>query len=150
MRAHVAGRVPLDTPEITLIGTWIEKIADELSTISRRKQYRIDPPWEDVTDLNTGVRRYRRYSCAGFVIDAHRIVGIELLNLEEASRPEVHAQTLRSVYPTAAHRDLQDFGLHGDGPWRVVLPGYVIHSLNRPGDEIRSQPYQVQPGNERF
>jgi hypothetical protein len=150
MRVHVAGRVPLSSTEVTSIGVWIEKIADEVRTAEDQAQYWIDPPWKDVTDPNTGVRRYRRYSCAGFVLDAHRQVDVELLNLEKTALPEVNAQTLGSAYPRVDLDRLQDFGLADGGPWRIVLAGYVIHALNRANEEIRARPYQAQLGDERF
>lgn len=76
--AHVAGHVPLTNDEIREIACWIEEIADEYDASAARArscQFVIDPPWKDEPDPNTGVRRYRRYSCAGFVLDAHRQVG---------------------------------------------------------------------------
>ena len=38
----------------------------------------------------------------------------------------------------------------GDGPWPVVLAGYVLNSLNRDEDEIRSAPYNATAGDEFF
>ena len=154
MNAHVAGQVPLTTDEITRIEAWIEKIVDEYQRekAGRRRQYTIDPPWEDYRDPNTGVRRYRRFSCAGFVLKAHSQVDIELLRIDKQALPKVDKQLVAAAYPDAARNPdrLQRFGIQGDGPWRIVLAGYVLHALNRTSEEIRQGPYQAQPGNERF
>lgn len=70
LSADVAGRIPLTNDEINSIKTWIAKVDDEIQAANagKLKQYVIDPPWKDICDENTGVRRYRRYSCAGFVL----------------------------------------------------------------------------------
>lgn len=149
---NAMGRVPLDSEELKRIETWIEKVVDEYHVVNAnaRRQYVIDPPWEDVPDPNTGVRRYRRYSCAGFVLDAHRQVDIELLDRRSASLPEVAAETIQVSYPGLRTNRLAEFGLRGNGPWRIVLAGYVLHSLNRTTEEIRQRPYEAQVGDECF
>jgi hypothetical protein len=99
------------------------------------------------------VRRYRRYSCAGFVLDAHLQVEIELVETDEASLPEVGRDEIGAAYPELARMDDQRrtwLGIPGDGPWRVLLAGYVLHALNRPTDKIRSEPYRARPGDCRF
>ena len=152
--AHVAGRIPLTNDQINSIEAWIVKVDDELRAQNARrwKQYIIDPPWEDICDEDTGVRRYRRYSCAGFVLDAHLRVDVSLLMIDKEALPEVTRQTLEAAYPGVFHnRDLLDrFGLQGNGPWRVVLAGYVLHALDRSRDEIRAEPYIAQGGDEFF
>jgi len=152
IRVHAAGRVPLTVEEITRIEAWIEKIVDEYQAadVQGRQQYVIHPPWEDRRDQNTGVRRYRRFSCAGFVLDAYSQVDIELLEIEEAALPGVDRETLLVAYPRIDRVDLGRFGLHGDGPWRIVLAGYVLHALNRATQEVRQEPYRAKPGNGFF
>ena len=154
IRAHVAGRVPLTSAEIARIEVWIEKRIDEYreSKPDAGRQYIIDPPWKDELDTNTGVRIYRRFSCAGFVLDAHLQVDIELLVMDKQALPEVDEQTLASGYPHAVRKwdRIADFGMEGEGPWRIVLAGYVLHALNRSGEEIRHEAYQAQVGDERF
>lgn len=152
--AHVAGRIPLTNNQINIIKTWIAKVEDEYQTANARKheQYSIRHPWEDIPDENTGVRRYRRYSCAGFVLDAHRQADISLLVIDEEALPEVTKDTLEAAYPEAFRqpRRLAKFSLQGNGPWRVVLAGYVLHALDRSSDEIRTEPYLAQGGDELF
>jgi hypothetical protein len=153
--AHAAGSVPLTSEEIAAIETWIEKIEDEYRAVKPRAfvQYIVRPPFEDYRDRNTGVRRHRRFSCAGFVLDAHLQVEIELVATDEAGLPEVGRDEIGAAYPELARMDDQRrawLGIPGDGPWRVVLAGYVLHALNRPTDKIRSEPYRARPGDCRF
>ncbi len=151
IKVHVAGRVPLTNDEIKKISTWIKKISDEYPS-STAKQYVIHPPWKDEYDSNTGVRRYRRYSCTGFVLDSHRQVNIELIQIDADALPNVEQPTIISAYPDAKRHPtlLHKYGLEGGGPWKVVLAGYVLHALNRPTNQIRQEPYQAQEGDEQF
>ena len=82
----------------------------------------------------------------------HHQVNIELLNIDEGVLPDVDKQTIISAYPNVGRNSerLRRFGLEGDGPWRVVLAGYVLHALNRPTIQIRREPYQAQHGDEQF
>ena len=152
--ADVAGRIPLTNDEVNSIKTWIAKVEDEYQAANagRLKQYIINPPWKDIRDENTGVRRYRRYSCAGFVLDAHLRVNVSLLMIDKEALPEVPRQTLEAAYPGVFGNPdrFNRFGLQGNGPWRVVLAGYVLHALDRNSDEIRAEPYLAQGGDELF
>lgn len=154
IKAHVAGRVPLTNDEIKEISAWIKEIADEYDKtgVGARDQYVIDPPWKDEIDPNTGVRRYRKYSCVGFVLDGHLQVDIELLRIKKSSLPRINQKTIASGYPGAAENpeQLAEFGVEGPGPWRIVLAGYVLHALDCESEQIRRGPYQAQRGNEQF
>lgn len=152
LSADVAGRIPLTNDEINGIKTWIAKIEDEYQTSQPKghNQYYVGLPWDDICDENTGVRRYRRYSCAGFVLDAHLRADVSLLIIEDL--PEVTRQTLEAAYPDYVRRPvlLKKFGLQGNGPWQVVLAGYVLHAMDRSSDEIRAEPYVAKSGDELF
>ena len=152
--ANVAGTVPLTNDEINTIRTWIAKKEDEYEPgrVGTYRQYIIAPPWKDVLDSNTGAVRYRQYSCAGFVLDAHIQVDVSLLMIEEEALPEVGLRTLEVAYPVLIQNPnlLRRFGLQGNGPWRVVLAGYLLHALDRSEDEIRAEPYVAQSGDEFF
>lgn len=152
IQVHAAGFIPLTNEEINELAAWIEERKDEYRTaraLSGCEQYVISPAWEDVRDNNTGVHRYRRYSCAGFVLDGHLQVEIELLETDADSLPEVSRESLELAYGRIRDpHSVMRFGLSGEGPWRIVLPGYVIRALNRSEDEIRSEPYRAAPGDE--
>lgn len=147
---HVTAHVPLTSVEVKQLSSWIEENLDELKVIKRRNQYIIDPPWKNITDSNTGILRYRRFSCAGFVLWSHSQVGIELIDLNPRSLPEINRETIAAAYVLNPQLSLEDWGLSGEGPWRIVLPGYILNALNRSTDEIRRNAYQVQPGDEFF
>ncbi len=153
-KAHVVGTVPLTNEEIREIEVWIVGIDDEYNhaSVGLRQQYHIHPPWKDKLDPNTGVRRYSRYSCAGFVLKAYSEVDIDLLAIDEESLPKVDMQTLRLAYPQQPlnHNILASFGVEGDEPWGIVLAGYVLHALNRTADRIRQEPYRAREGDEQF
>lgn len=150
-KASVMGVVPLTNDEVREIEIWIAGIDDEYarSRVPPLRQYIIKPPWQDWPP--NGVRRYRRYSCAGFVLDAYRRVDIHLLELDEQSLPPVDKNTLCAAYPEAANpRRHPRLDLPATGPWRIVLAGYVLHALNRDQQQIRQSSYRAQPGNEQF
>jgi len=153
IKARAVGSVPLSTDEIKEVASWTVEIDDEYQREGANwlRQYVIDPPWRDEIDPNTGVRRYRRFSCAGFVLDAHNQVGIPLLVIDKEKLPEVNEATLELAYPDHRFRRLrEELGLPGHGPWRIVLAGYVLHALNRTSEEIRRKPYQAHAGDESF
>lgn len=150
---HAVGTVPLTNNEVKQIETWIDEIVDEYvhPSIATMEQYYIDPPWKDKRDPTTGVRRYRRYSCAGFVLYAYGQVDIPLLVIDRMTLPEVDEQTLRTAYPDLPDsRFLARFGIQGPGPWPIILAGYVLHALDRPENQIRHNPYQPKTGDELF
>lgn len=150
---HAIGTAGLTVGQIRQIGVFIDGLISEYRAeeIRGRKQYVIHPhvrePDEDVP--------CRRFSCAGFVIEAYREAGIDLVVTESAPLPHVTLETLLDAYPDQADR-LRDpakripFGLKGDPPWPVVLAGYVLNSLNRTTDEIRTGPYTPALGDEFF
>lgn len=149
---NVGGCIPLTNDERKQVETWIEKVNDESRGYHWPDQYVIHPPWKDEYDRNTGIRRYRRYSCAGFVLDSHLHININLLDINENVLPSVDRGTIIKAYPNVEkHPDLLiKWGLKGDGPWKVVLAGYVLHALNRSTDNIRNAPYKANNGDEKF
>ena len=154
IKVHMAGHVPFTNDDIKEVSCWIDEITDEYNDrgVDPRKQYVIHPAYKDECDPNTGVRRYRRFSCAGFILAGHLEVDIELLQIDDESLPNVEWATIISAYPDAERRrqQLHKYGLEGDGPWKVVLPGYVLHALNRAEDQIRQKPYLANEGDEVF
>ena len=152
-KANAIGTVPLTNEERREIETWIsEEVEDEYKRwdVNKLDQYHIHPPWKDVRDRNRPTRRYRKYSCAGFVIYAYGQVEIDLLAIEEKDLPEVSFETLSLAYDPISRGILKRFGVTNPDKCHIVLPGYVLHALNRSDHEIRQGPYVAQPGDERF
>jgi hypothetical protein len=147
----VVGVANLSSDDASIINTFIcEQIEEYKSLKSRRKdQYVVCPHF---VKGDSGVSA-RRYSCAGFVFECYLDLGIILVDLD--ALPLVDDSTLETAYPVLP-LILKDpvwrihVGLIDDGPWPVLLPGYLFHSLSRGSDQIRQTAYQPQPGDECF
>lgn len=99
----------------------------------------------------TADRPYHQFSCAGFVYEAYLEADIVLLDASEMMLPMCNLKSLRTAYPHMAER-LDDSalraekGLDGNGPWKVLLPGYIMNSLDRMREEILAEPYKPESG----
>ncbi len=96
-----------------------------------------------------------RFSCAGLVIESYREIDIPLLHTDAESLPAVPLETLVRQYPDLESllknpRVREAYGIPGDGPWPVVLAGYVMNAMNRTEEEIRSTPHKAEAGDEFF
>jgi hypothetical protein len=150
---HLVGSVPLTSDERRQLDLWRESIFDELVTVPPFDQYIIHPPELSVVDANTGICRSHRFSCVGFVVAAHRECGIVLLDYEDL--PDVDPQDVAASYERTVSEILRlskryDWGLPEGKAWRVALPAYLLHSLNRGEEAIRLGPYQVCKGDHLF
>jgi hypothetical protein len=153
-QAH--GSVPLTADEVAQIDLFVDRIAAEYQAnrAGKRQQYVVHPHCAPVT-ADDGTVIYQRFSCGGFVLEAYRFVGIDLVVTEEGTLPAVAIDILRLAYPDQQRvldspRLREALGLTGTGPWPILLAGYVLHSLRRPEAEIRGSPYQPRLGDEYF
>ncbi len=148
--ADVVGRAELTDDEQNKVRVFVEKHLAEHEALSRtREGYSAHPHCKEVRDGDVVV--ITRFSCAGFVFEAYRAARITLLDL--SSMPEVSLDTLAVAYGVALLERgpiRERCGLCGDGPWPVMLPGYLLHALNRDGESIRNTPHRPQPGEEHF
>jgi len=110
--------------------------------------YIIHPPVFWVIDEKTNVRRFRKFSCVGFVLECYQDVAeIRLLDLDPEKLPPVDLETLASIYgDLIRNAKLRErFGLTGpQQEWPIALPGYVMHSLTRPSSDVRKVPYKAR------
>jgi hypothetical protein len=95
----LVGDAELTRSEANRIETWKAELDDEIRPPGRARQYTAQPPvlWEElhaqcpdsveVTSKNTRTVRYRRFSCAGLVLDCYRSAGIELLDTVDKKLP---------------------------------------------------------------
>lgn len=148
-RVDVVGNIELTASESRQIAIFIEETVKELESIPKRQQYTVHPHFRDRTDPKSA----RRYSCAGYVQQAYEYADIDLVDM--AAIPDVELKTILPAYPDnreeLEHPRARAFvGLKGDGPWPVLLPGYIFHAMNRPPQECRSTPYKPQVGDECF
>jgi len=148
IQAHVFGCLSsLHRNEFDGIKTWLSRIEKQVKQpipYGRRGslrefcrlQYIVSPPFTDwVKDDGTGVPRYRRFSCAGFVLACYdEGAGIVLLDWQADDFPKVDINTLNIAYNhILGELDPQDmawFGKLNEGPWPkpIILAGYILHS----------------------
>ncbi|MGO9599234.1 MAG: hypothetical protein ACLP7Q_14700 [Isosphaeraceae bacterium] len=126
----------------------------EAAKAGPRKQYVISPHVKEEKSPD-GTIICRRYNCAGFVIEAYRSAGVDFIQTEQESLPPVSRSTLEIQYPDTVRllekpKNREDFGIPGDGPWPVILAGYVLNALDRDKNEMRSVPHIASPGDEFF
>ena len=139
IRVDLVGRLALDSEDVNLL----EITAASLSTQTRLDLPMIaDPPWQQCSCPTTGIPWGMRFSCAGFVAflfrDALEIDLVDLSNL-----PSTALNFLALVYPSiTGERARRMAGLQGSGPWRVLLPGFVVHAF---GAGRSAVPYVAQP-----
>ena len=141
---QTAGWAVLSVDELLQMQLFVDELDSEYQAQVRRGaiEYTICPHYLEPSEHFP----FRRFNCAGFVVEAYRFAGIELLAIDD-NFPKVTLTSLKHAYPDQARRldnpVLRRFmGLEGmDGPWPVVLAGYVINSLNRSAEEIRESPY---------
>lgn len=156
---HAQGTAELNDDELNQIELFIDEHLNEQEAQARRKfaNYIVHPHADYSPDQS-----FRRFSCAGYVVEAYAEAGINVIDLK-ADLPSIYLDTLFTVNedlrriernPQLRQRSgapsLEELGLEGDEPWPVLLPGYVFHSLARDAAEIRQVPYRAIEGDEKF
>ena len=115
---HVAGGVTLDLDDKEGIADWLEEVDKESAHDSPFRHYIGRPHCDWNAAPETGRRLYRRFSCAGFVLECYRSIGIDLVNTEERDLPDVHFSMLVKAYPDierAKARTRGNLGIPCDG-----------------------------------
>lgn len=114
----------LNEEEAWGISVWLNKIKTQ-----RDLQYNIIPAIEVIDSIARGTI-HRSFSCAGFVACAYAEgAGVRLV-VDEAELPAASVELLERIWgPIVRRRARVRYGLDGDGPWRVLLPGYVLAAL---------------------
>ncbi|NQV26715.1 MAG: hypothetical protein HQ518_20375 [Rhodopirellula sp.] len=148
--AHVVSDLALRTSESEAMTNWLARVATENRSFAPIfQQYKIKPHMEWVRASETNRRIRRRFSCAGFVLEAYRAAEIQLVHpnvpFPAASDEQLkHAYSnlfdLEAANPQVRKRigfiDRADLGLTGDGPWSVLLPGYLFHAGSKATADI--------------
>jgi hypothetical protein len=140
--------------QIALFCDELESEYQAAQATGMREQYVICPHVQNIQREDRTVV-YRRFSCVGFALEAYREAGIDIVRTNPARLPLIGLDLLKTQYPRFARLlDVpavrEDFGIGGDGPWPVVLAGYVLNALARPNTEIRLTPYRPSAGDECF
>jgi hypothetical protein len=130
--------------------TWLKDLATRISPglepLRKWRHYTIHPPFESFIDKEAGRVAHWRFSCVGLVLKCYEaVVGVKLLAWDSLELPPVGQDILREAYGLNTEEYGERFrarlGIPGSGPWRIVLAGYVFHSLKRPAAEIRAIPF---------
>ena len=162
VRADVVGSAELTDDELRKIKTFVDRHANEHTVFSHfsmsqliqaaPQMYCVHP---HVSPLYEDDGRYARtrFSCAGFVLEAYNKARIKLLDLNGI--PMVDMAVIALAYPQtrlieSGRISADALGLEGDGPWPVLLCGYLFHALNRDPDAIRQSPYTPDIANRHF
>ena len=134
--------VNIDSQTPLLSSTRVDSIA-RVQAEGYRVHYTAHPAVQWIRDEKTGRRRYRKFSCSGFVVECYRGAGIILVDCDREKLPEVDLPTLRQGYGEWIDnpRIRSRVGLAGTGPWRLVLAGYVLHSLTRESNIVRKESF---------
>jgi len=162
VRVDVVGSATLTDDEVQKIKTFVDRHANEhavFSEISRNQLIQMAPQMYRVlphaSPLYEDDGRYARtrFSCAGFVLEAYNRARIRLLDLNAI--PMVDMAIIAAAYPQARLIDRglissEDLGLCGNGPWPVLLCGYLFHALDREADVIRREAYPPDDADRYF
>jgi hypothetical protein len=143
-RTDLVADLVLDAEERESIADWLSHVESEdvNHPWNPVEQYIVVPHFKWETARETGRRIRRRFSCAGFVIEAYRHANIRLIDAD-GELPDVREDLLRAAYPNvdlSRHdRVRAKWGLGGSGPWKVILAGYLFHST------VRATPASPRP-----
>jgi len=163
MSADVVCTSSLNVGEIAKIKEFVERHRGEHEAVRIKgpkglleaipQIYCVHPHQTEYRDQLSGDLVRMRFSCAGFVFEAYR--SARLVLFDPATLPKVDLQRVKAAYPGFAKKlDDPDFrqklGLEGDGPWPIMLCGYLANAMNRDALAIRSAHYLPQAGHEFF
>ena len=128
--SHVAGWLDdLSDDERTGIDDWLAEVRTRLDAGLLRGFAAYVAAPSVVRDTSTGRMIAVRYSCAGFVAEAYREGAGVTLVVDDGVLPAAERDLLERVWGVREVRAGARFGLEGLGPWRVLLPGYLLHAM---------------------
>lgn len=163
IKASVVGTASLTDDEVRKLQTFVDRHANEHQVFlqfsmgqlltAAPQMYCIHP---HASPLRESDGRYvrTRFSCAGFVLEAYKTARIKLLL--PGALPVVDFTVIKLAYPSQSRLidsgriSAEALGLEGNGPWPVLLCGYLFHALNRDADVVRHIPYQPVTENRYF
>jgi hypothetical protein len=151
MIAHIAATLPLTKNQADGLAEWIA----EIKTLAGHCEYIALPAAHLVEDGPSGRRKYWKFSCAGFVVTAYEHGAHIKLVVNEDCLPLLDSPTVMQIWGpvlgVANERRqrmyLRTFGLTGEGPWRVLVPGYLFHALEEASEHL---PYTPAPTDIAF
>lgn len=154
MQCNVLGSATLTNSEIQKIKAFIDRHANEHESflqVSRSQLIQAVPEIYCIIPHASPLRetdgRYTRtrFSCAGFVLEAYKKARMTLIDVNNL--PSVDMAVIASAYPLQVRLiengrvSREALGLDGEGPWPVLLCGYLFHSLDRRAADVRQRAY---------
>lgn len=144
MQVRLVSELPLSKAQAEMVGIWLSRTRKQMPR-NWKSQYVVVPAISVVRG-DGGVEIFRRYSCAGFVLDLYESgAGVQLIpNWQSGELPLVDAATVSAVWQRSLDRydgetlaerlansaaDGVDLGISGQGPWPILLPGYVMKAI---------------------
>lgn len=156
-KCDVHGTAEVSDDESRRIAVFVDSIEGEYQAQGVRERCYVAHPPAAPVRARDGTIRYTRFSCAGFVREAYRRVGIELIEEPDTEFPRMSLEMLCNSYPDQAValrnprvRSLIGLESMPAETLPILLPGHLINSLARHVSEIRSTPFSPRPGDECF
>ena len=147
----VHGTARLSVDEIQMVKIFINERDSEYKAACLRDendQYHFHPAILPLASSD-GTIIYYRYSCAGFVLAGYRDADIDFL--DDSDLPLIGLAKVQEFYSFLADPDKRErFGPRGEGPWPILLCGYLFHALDRDSEEIRALAFRPKAGDEFF
>lgn len=147
------GSAALTAPETRMVKDFVDTQRRTVLASKRRQQidqYAIHQESEDISPDDT----LPRFSCATYVTGAYEQAAIQLI---DSLVPMKTLDDLKSLYTDPVLLNALDdpgqrvqIGIGSGTSWPIILVGYLLHSLAREPDVIRSTPYLPTVGDEYF
>lgn len=150
---HFIGSAELDASERRLVKDFVDSQKRAVSALKLRQrieQYAIHQENDDISPDDT----LPRFSCATYVTNAYEQAAIALI---DDSVPLKTLDDLKRTYTNPIVLSALDdpdrrvqIGIGNGTSWPIVMVGYLLHSLARTPQEIRTTPYRPLEGDENF
>ncbi|MCX7424172.1 MAG: hypothetical protein NTW96_00820 [Planctomycetia bacterium] len=140
---HVVGTTPLTLDDVESLHDWRNEVDKEPPPDNPFRRYIVRPHSRSYHAPETNRKLYQRFSCVGYVIECYRSIDVDLVVTSEPDLPEVDSDTLEKVYPDLNRigaRMREVLGIPGNGPWPILMPGYVFHALAQATEETPRPP----------
>ncbi len=154
--AHVLGSVDWPENAFKRMRNWRRDLAGRIPFKTKRhiEYYIIHPAILKGKISSSDIQKRTRFSCAGFVLACYRVGLLDekhimddnaVIKTGEDVLPKVDIEYICKAYPFIAKRIKnpefrKDMGLSGDGPWPILLAGYILRAMEQ-GD-LQARPYQ--------
>ncbi len=138
VKCNVAGWQDITEDQIHAGLAWIELHSPESNLVTYSVSYKAYPAF-DASYNDNGEMYDRQFSCVGFVLCLYDEAINRPIELDSNfdNFPSIALSELMEVWPEYASREgvRARAGLHGPGPWKIVMPAYAFHALSEELDK---------------